>query len=69
LFDGLSKKEIDDEHSLKRLRRPCLKPTTPSSGSGKKKRGKKLKKSVVLPSDQSLILDYFRGVEGEAKGS
>ena len=63
LFDGLSRKDDDDEHPLKRLVRPRPKPLTPGSGSGKKNRGKKAKKTVVLPENQSLIREYFRGVE------
>ena len=63
IFDGLSRNDDDNEHPLKRLIRPRPKPLTPGSGSGKKNRGKKAKKTVVLPENQSLIREYFRGVE------
>ena len=67
LFDELSKKEDDNERPLKRLQQSRLKPITPGSGSSTKKKRRKQKKSVALPSDQSLILKYLRGKGGEEK--
>ena len=67
LFDELSKKEDDSERPLKRLQQSRLKPITPGSGSSTKKKRRKQKKSVALPSDQSLILKYLRGKGGEEK--
>ena len=69
IFDRLSKKEEDIEPTLKRLKRSCLKQPPNSSGSVKKKRGKRHNKSITLPSDQTLILEYFRGTAGDEKGS
>ena len=67
LFDGLANDGGEAERSLKRLKKSCLKPLTPGTGSSKKKRSYKQKKSVILPPDQSLIWEYFRGKGGEEK--
>ena len=64
--------EEDDEakNTLKRLRRPCLKPLKPASGKKKKKLVSNFssRKSRNTSSNQSSILDYYPRNEGEEKG-